>query len=936
MNSPSPLHKAIVAALALGIGASSAYAAEPVDSQDKDKKEKEERIEITGSRIKRTDLEDAAPVVVISNEEMQARGHLTVSEALRNLSQNTGQIQGAEFAGFTPDVQTVNLRSIGVGYTLMLVNGRRAAAYPAAYNSETSVANYGAIPTAAVERVEILTTGASAIYGSDAVAGVINIILKKNIDETTLNVLWGTADEADRDNKRIQLLTGKTWDTGSLSVALEAQETEGIVAGDYKHIDSWYDYPYGQGFVDRAIVEIGYMNQTGYRDPGAQRCTDAGNGSVRSFRPGSGYYCGMDLAADRPLRNPREQVSGFVNFTQELTDNLEAYATLMWYKGESSNKSDTRFIWGTFYTGTDYFLGQRAYTSAELGRDLNNRFEDTSTALSAGLKGVMFEEHDWELNIARSDYEYEARNVWWKADKVVEYFMGDLLLLSGANTVWAGNGKFSLADNLYAPLPANIVNEVIGEQVYGNETFSQSIQFTVSGVAFEMPSGPAQYALVVEHENSGFKFNPDERIRQAPPIAGLQMTGWWNLTGYFGDGERDRSAIGGELALPVLDSVTVNFAARQDFYDKDSSKSGGRVTPAVSVEWRPVDGFFVRGGYSESFRAPDLNYVYSNTGAYTSAYDYAKCQANFVKAGGNGANFDPADCGVVASIYFRRAGSTSGLEGAEKLDDETGYAANLGFVWDITDDLNVSVDYFRQYLQDRVITESIGQLMFWEYQCDAVAAGYKTYADFPELNGGARCAYVDARIPRLANPFTGENDVGTVQASPINSAELLADSLDIKANYKTDLGPVTARFNLDYTLSLKHKDRDREGDPWFDNLKDAYVFRSIVGLTSSFSWNDFELTLTGIRRGSMNHMNQNREQLVGVTGRLSPYTTYNLALGYTISPESVLRLRVTNLLNEKPPRDRTATALDHPWYNVFSYSGAGIGRQLALDYTHTF
>jgi len=174
-----------------GLSSASLFAQDDADDTVADVEEPADlgNIAVTGSRIARTEMEGAQPVTVITNEQMAIRGYVTVFEALNDLTQNNGfKFEGPEAQLFTPDVQTLNLRGTGVGTTLVLVNGRRLTNYPAAYQSTTSVFNYGAIPAAAVERIEILATGASSIYGSDAIAGVVNIILRDDINETSVNL----------------------------------------------------------------------------------------------------------------------------------------------------------------------------------------------------------------------------------------------------------------------------------------------------------------------------------------------------------------------------------------------------------------------------------------------------------------------------------------------------------------------------------------------------------------------------------------------------------------------------------------------------------------------------------------------------------------------------------------------------------------------------
>ena len=153
-----------------------------------------DKIEVVGSRIKRAEVEGPSPVTVISTDQLEREGFVTVAQTLQTITQNAGSSQNElnSAGGFTPNGTPVNLRGLGAGRTLLLINGRRAADYPFPYNGQSNFQNFGNIPTAAVERIEILSGGASAIYGSDAVAGVINVVLKKNFDGDDFKLRTGT------------------------------------------------------------------------------------------------------------------------------------------------------------------------------------------------------------------------------------------------------------------------------------------------------------------------------------------------------------------------------------------------------------------------------------------------------------------------------------------------------------------------------------------------------------------------------------------------------------------------------------------------------------------------------------------------------------------------------------------------------------------------
>src|SRR5690606_30071936 len=165
----------------------------PAAAQSQDAAKTLEKVEVTGSRIKRTEIETVDPIQVFTADDLTRQGYSTLYDALSNLSVNTGVFVGEENTNnFNANAQALNLRGFGPGYTLVLLNGKRMPLMPKpAGNISGNIINLAMIPSSAVERVEVLTGGASAIYGSDAVAGVVNVILKDDIDETTFKYRYG-------------------------------------------------------------------------------------------------------------------------------------------------------------------------------------------------------------------------------------------------------------------------------------------------------------------------------------------------------------------------------------------------------------------------------------------------------------------------------------------------------------------------------------------------------------------------------------------------------------------------------------------------------------------------------------------------------------------------------------------------------------------------
>ena len=926
-----------------------AYAAEEEgdDEEQQEEQAQTETVTVVGSRLKRNHVEGASPVLVITNEDMKEQGHTTVFDALNDLTVNNGiQIEGPEFSGgFTPDIRTLNIRGFGVGNSLTLINGRRVANYPAAYQGGSSAVNFGAIPQAAIERIEVLSGGGSSIYGSDAVAGVINIVLKDNVDETTLNVVYGTPLEADSNDYRVDLTTGATSENGNITFGVSYRKTDPISAGDYDEFDSNFDYPYSDIEAPRLSLDSYVQDRnTGLLVDPEEQCENYG-AQRYLYSEALGYACGQDNISLINFRNEREQLALFANGSYDLGD-VELFGEVLYNSSESTVDRYSTFIQQSiidFNTG-EYYTVLRSFYEQDLQRSLDSYFEDDSINLSFGARGY-WGDHEWEASVYRSQYELESSRVRFKTQEVIDTFLGGVAGFAGPTPVFDGNAPFGLFDNLFAEINdsnRDLVNNTLGTQTYGNETSSTGAQFMLRGDLWDMDAGPVSYAAILEYEKQELKFKPDELITQLPPYPFTSGSGWLGLTGYDGEGDRTRTALGMEMNIPLHETLDFNIAARADKYDKESSSIGTRVTPSAKFEWRPTDNFLLRGGYSESFRAPDLVQVYTRTGFYTSVYDLYSCwQAN-----GMPNSFDVADDCTTTQIFARRLGP--GDVGNKPLDDETGDTRWAGFVYDITDDLSFQVDWQEVTLEDRVTSMSNTTLLFEDLYCRAAADGaFNSRED--ARNGlsvaGARpsqdltflsCDEVSNLVTRVNDPDSGTDVINGFNVTPINNDKETVETIDAQLLYGLDLdyGRLDFRINYSHLLSHELNGNELRDDP----ILGGWEPRSKINATAAYGYNDFGIALTMLREGSTTVYDPFHPLVLDGTlsDRVPPYFRYNLTTAYNWSPDFRTRLTVRNLFDQQAPRDRTIGSNRFPWYNNFVYGGSNLGREVYVEATYVF
>ena len=382
----SPLTLALAAALMLPASfaaaqdqsAQSSSTEEDEADETKDEKAKTlEAVTVVGSRIKRAEIETASPVQVISREELDREGHQSVSDMLQTLTQGTtGDFTGDYFVnGFTPNAQTINLRAIGPGYTLVLVNGRRLSQYPMPYNNSNNITNIRTIPTSIVERSEVLTGGASAIYGSDAVAGVVNLVTRKNYDGDQVRLTTGTTAEGGGDSVNFELTGGRTGDRWSAVYAFQYAYNEPIFASQREITADIRNNPYGLAVNPQlsliAIDALGLTvprGQNALFDPAACAALGYDVGQTAS----RGQFCGSyDQVAQRSLFNKQKFYSTYGYGTFDVTDNTQLFGSVSYYQNDAVASSGLT----NWFTGADDYLKNPAGGTIGVGMRPSSRPE---------------------------------------------------------------------------------------------------------------------------------------------------------------------------------------------------------------------------------------------------------------------------------------------------------------------------------------------------------------------------------------------------------------------------------------------------------------------------------------------------------------------------------------------------------------------------------
>ena len=888
-----------------------------------------DKVTVTGSRIKRAEIEGPAPVTIVTAEDIEKQGFATVYDALNTLSQFTGSVQNELTAGsFTQNANFLNLRGLGPGYQLVLINGRRAADYPLPYNSQSNAVNIGNIPAAAIERIEVLTGGASAIYGSDAVAGVVNIILKTNYEGDLVTLRGGTTTEGGGDTARAQWVGGKTGDNWSLTYAGEYLTREAIYASQRDFMDSYRDDP-SVDPEDALPVESLRFTLNGVRywpTSVADACGRFSDFELYRSTPTAplnrcGYY---GYPATQSIRNSDENLSAYLYGTYDFDNGLQAFATLNYTQTKAKLSSATRFVQsggslgiGNFYDpnlrGT---VGNilRIFTPSEVGTTgAEGRFEERSIDAAAGLRGTLFDNRfDWDATLSHARYEVEDEYNWPIASRVRDYFFGPRL-----GTTTSGLPIYALnIDRLLTPLTPEQIQSFSG--TFMNEASSQVTQgtFTLSGDLFELPAGPLSMAAVVEASTQKYDITPDARARTG--YTGTDAPMGRVSTG--GGGDRDRYAVGLELSVPIFSTLKANLAGRYDKYD-DISDVDGAATWSAGLEWRPVESLLLRANHSTSFRAPDMHYIFAQPSGFflNGALDEYRCRRD-----GFDANPPPGttnNCGAGSDYVYSFAGIR---QGSSALEEETGKSTTVGFVWDVIDNMSISVDYYRIKLEKAVQDISSGFLFRNEADC---RLGETRDGAPVDINSSA-CQYYLSLITRAGvNPALGTDDeVVQFRSVPFNQVMQETSGIDASFRYNLDTDRMgDFNFGVTWTHVLKLEEQDFPGGEIADRRDDLqyFNFRSRVNWTVGWERDDWSANVYGYRWGSLPNWEE--------TGRIAPYIVWNGSVAKKITNKATVGLYVNNIFNKMHPEDDSYFS-----YPFFWRAYSPVGREVFVQFDYKF
>ena len=834
-NKLSVAVKAALSASALGMASTTL----PVWAEDEPAMVEE--VVVTGSRIKRAVDDEATPVTVIDASDLQVSGYNSVADVLRNTTYNSfGSFRERSGTSFG-QIALVDLRGLGAGRSAVLINGRRVPGNPF---TGSSAVDLNSIPLTAIERIEILTDSASAVYGADAIGGVINFIMRDDYNGAEIQVGMTRPEAKGAEEEHIKALFGASSDRGKVIASFEFFERSAIFDGDRDYSAVQVN---GTSFGDTVGISVGGNTgfpgnfSTAYPIGDCDPAVYAGIFTAPFGIPGEG--CGFGYADISAQTGAVERYSTFVDASFQLTDDITVYAenrysrinsfgryapAVGFFFVDETQRIDNGLTPVAGANGQPFFAFHRFVAHGP--RDDNTSRDEFDMVV--GLEG--------DLADGRITFDAFARHYYYSATEegntyIVQSILEDL----------AASGAYDVLNPL-SPANADAVLGSSATLTRDLDTRFNQVGISFSGFAFDLPAGPVGWALGGEWAEEDYNDNYD-RQREAGNVIGS--------AGNSAAGDRSRKAVYGELLVPVIEGLEVGGALRWDDYND----FGSAITPSVNVRFNPTaaDWLVLRASYNEGFKAPDLTNLYSKLSqSFNNVTDFPQCESQGV---------DPVDCPTFQVENF--------TGGNPDLQAENSEAFNIGAVVTppFIDGLSVSVDYFEVDTTDRATSLSLAQLVRFAAEGN-LPPGTEVVRGAPGPQGGL------GRLVSITNVIT-------------NAAVLDISGLDLRAQYNQDFDIGTVDARLEWSHFLTYDFQNSAAESVTDFMTEAGYPRNRMNAVVRLIRDSFTVNY------AMNFIGKHGD---GEFEDYNDYMTHDVTFEYRTPWNVDLTVGVVNYTDEKP------------------------------------
>ena len=818
--------------------------------------EEEEAIEevvVTGSRIQRAVSDAPSPVTVINSEDLELSGLGSVADVLRNTTYNSfGSFRERSGSSFG-QIALVDLRGLGPGRTAVLINGRRVPGNPF---TGTSAVDVNSIPLSAVERIEILTDSASAVYGADALGGVINFIMKDDYEGAEITVGTTNPDALGAEEDRVQAVFGASGDRGRVTASVEYYSRDPIFDGDRDYSQVSIN---GPSFGDTVGVSVG--GNTGFVPGFPSNPFPIGDCPEDLYAgvldnpfgiPGQG--CGYGYADISAQTGGLDRYSTFLDASYEIDEDTTVYMESRYSRIES---------FGRYAPAVGFFFvdeGQRLANGLDpilTGDLLTASDTDESGALEPGEGFFAFhrfvghgprddvtDRHEFDVLVGMEgtigdsgiDYDVYARTYQYSADEI-----GDTYVLDSRIRTLAASGEYDVVNPAAASNAAAVLSSS-ADLFRDLKTNYNAVGFSLTGSAFEMGGGSMGWAIGGEFAEEEYRDQYDS-YREAGNVIGS--------AGNSAAGDRDRTALFAEVSLPITENFELNGAVRLDDY----SDFGNATSPSISARFEATDWLVLRASYNEGFKAPDLTSLYQKRSqSFNNVTDFVRCEAQGIAA---------VDCPTFQVENFTGGNPDLQAEEAESL--------NFGIVVSPIEGLQASLDYFTVDTTDRATSLSLSRLLS--------LASQGSLPPGTEVNRGpGETAGVPGAIINITNVIT-------------NAAALDIEGYDVRVEYDAELPFAQLYARAEYSHIDKYEFQGSPEDAASDFMGEGGFPEDRINMSIRLMWDSVTTNYT------MNYIGEHGD---GVSEDYDSYLTNDITLEYR-SPMGVdLTVGVLNFTDEGP------------------------------------
>ena len=580
-----------------------------IDSTSSENLEELEPYLVTGSRIPEMSEKEFSPVVRVPVELLEAQGHASVAEFFQNSVWSNGQNYSPNYSGITshPGYSGLNMRGMGHNSTLVLINGRRAAAFPFADGFDNQV-DLNSFPMGAVEEVEMLKDGASAIYGSDAVAGVINVKLRKDFIGGRARVSYGNSTETGFGDYRADLLQAGSHGKFSYLLSLDSRKRESIETADLPYTSSADHRSWGgsdgrsTGSWPANVVVPSLGERYTFAEPTTNPTVE--DAVVVDFD----QYGRYDFNESTNLIPRQDGYGAYLYGTYDLSENTELYAELSYSRFRVVPETAPAPMFNSQENGDDSSTGivipaENPYNP--WNEDLNAYYGNRLRIVEAGNRVV---------------------EVITKTPRLLLGAKGDIGDTWSWDTGWMYNESYGVQNHHNSVIDQRLQDafngiEIDGELLYMNpfgpndsrviDYIKQTVPFhglyeiasgdvTFNGVLADFMDVPVYAAFGLEHREEFYRHRADALAAAGQVIGGLNHN---TLSG-----DRSTSAVYTEFFIPVSKYLDLQLAVRHERY----SDFGNTTNPKLAMSLNLLDGLSLRASYSEAFLAPALSYLYTS------------------------------------------------------------------------------------------------------------------------------------------------------------------------------------------------------------------------------------------------------------------------------------------------------------------------------------